>query len=98
VPKPKFEIEPLPSYCVDCPKLGDLFIHKVILRVHPWGVNFILIKLEIYHYNFKKFCFCVKKVNFVLKAYVHIGGWWIFVLLDELEMKKLYQVNVFSYL
>jgi hypothetical protein len=23
VPKPKFEIEPLPSYCINRPKLGD---------------------------------------------------------------------------
>jgi hypothetical protein len=29
---------------------------------------------------------------------VHIEGWWILVLLDELEMQKFYNVNVFSYL
>ncbi len=87
MPKPTFEIETLFFYYIDCPKLGDVFIHKVPLRVHPWGVNFILIKLEIYHCNFNNFCFCVKKVDCFLKAYVHIGGWWIFVSLDELEMK-----------
>ncbi len=84
VPKPKFEIEPLPSYYINCPKLGDLFIYKVPLKVHPSGVNFIFIKLEIYHCNFKSFCFCLRKVNWVLKAYVHIGGWWILVSLNEL--------------
>jgi hypothetical protein len=62
MPKLKFEIEPLPSYCINRPKLGDLLVYKVPLRVHPWGVNFILIKLEIYHCNFKYLCFCVKKV------------------------------------
>jgi hypothetical protein len=98
VPKPKFEIEQLPFYNINCPKLGDLLVYKVPLRVHPWHVNFILIKLEIYCCNFKNFCFCVKKVDCVLKAYVHIGGWWILVSLDELEMQRLYQVNVFSYL
>jgi hypothetical protein len=96
--KPKFEIEPLPFYYIDHPKLGDLLVYKVLLRAHPWGVNFIFIKLEIYHYNFKNFCFCVRKVDYVLKAYVHIEGWWILVLLDELEMQKFYNVNVFSYL
>jgi hypothetical protein len=96
--KLKFEIKPLPYYCIDRPKLGDLFVYKVLLRVHPWGVNFIFIKLKIYHCNFKNFCFCVRKVDCVLKAYVHIGGWWMLVLLDELVMHKLYKVNVFSYL
>ncbi len=99
VPKLKFEIELLPSYYINCLELGDLFIYKVPLRVHPWGVNFILIKLEIYnfilikleiyHYNFKNFCFCVRKVDWVLKAYVHIGGWWILVSLDESNMQRL---------
>jgi hypothetical protein len=63
MPKLKFEIEPLPSYCINRPELNDLLVYKVPLRVHPWGVNFILIKPEIYHYNFKYFCFCVRKVD-----------------------------------
>jgi hypothetical protein len=45
VPKPKFKIEPLFSYYINHPKLGDLLVYKIPLRVHPWGVNFILIKL-----------------------------------------------------
>jgi hypothetical protein len=48
----------LPSYYIDRPKLGDLFIYKVPLRVHPWGMNFILVNPKIYHYNFKNFCLC----------------------------------------
>ncbi len=54
MPKPKFEIEPLPFYCINFLELGDLLVYKVLLRVHPLGVNFILIKLKIYHCNFKK--------------------------------------------
>jgi hypothetical protein len=96
--KPKFEIKPLPSYCINCPELGDLLVYKIPLRVHPWGVNFIFIKPKIYHCNFKNFCFCLKKVNWVSKAYVHIGGWWILVSLDESKMQKLDHVYVFSYL
>jgi hypothetical protein len=89
VPKLKFEIELLPSYYINCLEFGDLFVYKVPLRVHPWGVNFILIKPKIYHYNFKNFCFCVKKVDWVSKAYVDIGGWWILVSLDESNMQRL---------
>jgi hypothetical protein len=96
--KLKLEIEPLPSYYINCLELGDLFVYKVPLRLHPWGVNFILIKPKIYHCNFKNFCFCLKKVNWVLKAYVHIGGWWILVSLNESKMQRLDQVYVFSYL
>jgi hypothetical protein len=72
-----FKIEPLLFYYINRPKLGDLIVNKVPLQVHPWSVNFILVKPQIYHYNFKNFYFCVKKMNWVLKAYVHIGGWWI---------------------
>jgi hypothetical protein len=89
VPKLKFEIEPLPFYYINHPKLSDLLIYKVPLRVHPWGVNFIHIKPKIYHYNFKNFCFCVRKMDWALKAYVHIRGWWILVSLDESEMQRL---------
>ncbi len=38
-----FEIEPLPSY-IDRPKLGAFIVYKLPLQVHPWGVNFILVK------------------------------------------------------
>ncbi len=78
LPKPLvFEIEPLTSYCINHPKLSDLIVYKVPLRVHPWGVNFILVKPQIYHCNFNNFCFCVKKMKCVMKAYVHmvVGGY-----------------------
>jgi hypothetical protein len=96
LPKPPmFEIEPLPSYCIDHLELGDFIVYKVPLQVHPWGVDFILVKPQIYHCNFKNFCFCVRKVNCVLKAYVHIGGWWILVLLDQSKMDRLEEVIYF---
>jgi hypothetical protein len=75
LPKPPmFEIKSLPFYNINHPKLNDLIVYKVPLRVHPWGVNSILVKPQIYHCSFKNFCFCVKKMNCVLKASVHIGG------------------------
>jgi hypothetical protein len=96
--KPKFKIEPFPSYYINCLELGNILKYKLPLRVHPWGVNLILIKPKIYHCNFKNFCFCLKKVNWVSNAYVQIGGWWILVSLDESKMQRLDQVYVFSYL
>jgi hypothetical protein len=30
-----FEIEPLPSYYINHPKLGDLVVYKIPLQVHP---------------------------------------------------------------
>ncbi len=90
-----FEIEPLLSYYIDRLKLSDLIVYKVFLQVHPWGVNFILVKPQIYHCNFFFLNFYVRKVNYVFKAYVHIGGWWILVSLDQLEMDKLEHVIFF---
>jgi hypothetical protein len=71
VPKPAFEI---PPYCIDRLEIDDLIIYKVPTRVHLWGVDFIIVNLKIYHYNFKKNCLCVRKVDEVLKPYVHIGN------------------------
>jgi hypothetical protein len=90
-----FEIKPLFFYYINHQKLGDLIVYKVHLQMHPWGVNIILVKPQIYHYNFLKICLCVRKVNWVLKAYVHIGGWWVLVSLDQSKMNKLEQVIYF---
>ncbi len=84
---------PLPSYCIDRPRIGDLIVYKVPTTVYPWGANFILVKLEFYDYKFKNFWLCVQEVEWVLKTYVHIGGWWLLVVLDELEMSKLDQIS-----
>jgi hypothetical protein len=69
--KPVFEI---PPYCIDHLEIDDLIVYKVPTRVCPWGVDSILVKSKIYHYNFKNFCLCVQKVDWVLKPYFHIGG------------------------
>jgi hypothetical protein len=96
LPKPLvFEIKPLTSYCINHPKLSDLIVYKVPLQMHPWGVNFILVKPQIYHWNFKNFCFCVKKMKCVMKAYLHIGGWWILVSLHQSKMDRLEKVIYF---
>jgi hypothetical protein len=60
VSKLVFEI---PPYCIDRLEIDDLIVYKVPTRVRPWGVDIILVKLEIYHYNFKNFCLCVRKVD-----------------------------------
>jgi hypothetical protein len=54
--KPMFEILP---YCINHLEIDDLIVYKNPTRVRPWGVDFILVKPEIYHYNFKKICLCV---------------------------------------
>lgn len=66
------------------------------LRVDPWGVKFILVKPKIYYCNFKTFCLCVRKVDWVLKPYIYIRGWWFFILLDDSKMYRLDQVFLFS--
>lgn len=42
-----FEIVPLLEYCIDCPNIGNAIVYNVPTRVRPWGVNFILVILEI---------------------------------------------------
>ncbi len=79
---PHFEIEPLLEYYIDCPNIRNLIVYKVPSRMHPWGVNFILVTFEIRDYNFKDFSFCVGKVDWMLHTYVVIGGWWILATLD----------------
>ncbi len=34
-----FEIEPLPWYCIDCPKENDVMLIKVLVEEHPWGMK-----------------------------------------------------------
>jgi hypothetical protein len=58
-----FEIKPLLEYCIDRPNIGNFIVYHVPTRVHPWGVNFILVILEIQDCNFKDFSLCVKKVD-----------------------------------
>ncbi len=89
MPKLWFVIKPLLSYCINHPKIGDLIIYKVLLRVNPWGVKFNLAKPKIYYCNFKIFCLCVQKVHWVLKPYIHIRSWWLLVSLDDSKMYKL---------
>ncbi len=38
-----FEIKPLPEYYINSPNIGDFIVFKVPIRVHPCGVNFILV-------------------------------------------------------
>jgi hypothetical protein len=66
--------------------------------MHPWGVNFILVILEIQDCNFKDFFLCVRKVDWMLHTYVVIGGWWILVTLDGLELSKIDKVIGFIFL
>jgi hypothetical protein len=84
MPKPMFDIMPLPSYYIDRPRISDFIIYKVFTTLHPWGVDFIFVKPKICDYKFKNFCLCVQEVEWVLKTNVHIGGWWLLVVLDEL--------------
>jgi hypothetical protein len=72
------------------------YVYKIPLRVDPWGVKFILVKPKIYYCNFKTFCLCVRKVDWVLKPYIYIRGWWVFILLDDSKMYRLDQVFLFS--
>jgi hypothetical protein len=44
---PHFEIKPLLKYYIDRLDIGDLIVYKVPTRVHPWGVNFILVTPKI---------------------------------------------------
>jgi hypothetical protein len=53
--RPVFNLMPLPSYYIDCPRIGDLIVYKVPIIMHPWGVDFILVKLEFYDCKFKNF-------------------------------------------
>jgi len=56
----QFEIEPLPKCCIDCPKTGDFIVYKVPIRVHPWGVNFIIVNPKIQDSMFKDLSLCKK--------------------------------------
>jgi hypothetical protein len=37
-----FEIKPLPWYCINYPKEGDVLLIKVHVEEHPWGVKIML--------------------------------------------------------
>jgi len=63
---PHFEIEPLHEYYINCPNIGDLIVYKVPTRVHPWGINFILVTPEIWDCNFKDYSLCVRKVDWIV--------------------------------
>jgi hypothetical protein len=79
---PHFEIKHLPKNCINRPNIKDLSMHKVPTRVHPWGVNLIVVIPKNWDCNFKDFSLCVRKVDWMLHTYVVIGSWCILVTLD----------------
>ncbi len=89
---PKFQLESLSWFCIDCPNVGNYLVYKVSTNVHPWGIQMMLWTPILQNASYRNYTLCVRKQGCVFQTFFSLRGWWFLVGVNKDEMCSINKV------
>jgi hypothetical protein len=95
-----FEVEDLPLYYINGPKISDVLVYIISLEEHVWGVKVLPYTGCMKGLIFAKWTLCLKYVLGIINlgTYIHIGGWWILCVNETYTKGHAYLLLFFPHL